>query len=210
MIPDITITFNPVADFPEVNEPNYSQKVEESCNQHKAEMAKFNSWTTELNNFGAEVNNLKTLFTQDVETFGAIKDEILASEPYMNNEKVNEIKAEMDLIDLVASDAQLIQDTANLIHSVERKYRNINSDYTAEKTDWLFVDTTGGVVNITLPATAELGDTITVQDVKDNFETTNCVVLGNGKNINGNSQIELTIDGLTVSFVYVVDEWRIF
>ena len=64
--------------------------------------------------------------------------------------------------------------------------QHISAAHTAASGELIFADNTGGVFTVTLPATPEDGDKVTVVDSAGGFATANQVtVSGNGNNING-------------------------
>jgi hypothetical protein len=69
----------------------------------------------------------------------------------------------------------------------------VNSADTIEKSEGFMVDTTGGPVTVTLPVSAQIGDTIRIADVAGNFAVNNCTIARNGHNIMGLAQ-DLTLD----------------
>jgi len=89
-------------------------------------------------------------------------------------------------------------------------YITVTTDRTAVVKEYLLVDTTANVINITLPASPNNRDEIVLHDIKDNFEVNNCNVLRNGNTI---MQIEedWTLDkkSINVKFVFLNNDWRI-
>jgi len=64
---------------------------------------------------------------------------------------------------------------------------NSDSPYTSLNNDRIFVDTSGGAVTVTLPASPSTGDNVRVVDVAGTFNTNNLTIQGNGENIMGAS-----------------------
>ena len=64
-------------------------------------------------------------------------------------------------------------------------WKYIDTSYTAAAYESLMVDTTGGAVSISLPASPALGDTVEIIDAAGNFHLAACSVLGNGALIMG-------------------------
>jgi len=66
------------------------------------------------------------------------------------------------------------------------------------------VNCTAGSVNITLPITPTVGDTVTITDYSRTFGTNSCFVLRNGSKIAALAEdFEMDIHGVTVQFNYV-------
>lgn len=81
--------------------------------------------------------------------------------------------------------------------------RIISTTYTAEASDRLLVDTTGGAFTITLPSTPLEGDQIQFIDVEGNFETANLTVARNGNLINGDaSNLTADVNGALITLLY--------
>jgi len=68
-----------------------------------------------------------------------------------------------------------------------------DSPYTAVNNDRIFVDTSGGAVTITLPATPSSGDRVQLIDIASNAFTNNITIGRNGESIMGLAQ-DMTID----------------
>ena len=75
--------------------------------------------------------------------------------------------------------------------------------YTAFAGDKIFVNTSGGAVTITLPATAAVGDEIRFNDVANNFDTHNLTVARNSHKIDGQtSDLTVATEGAGFALVY--------
>ena len=69
--------------------------------------------------------------------------------------------------------------------------------------DKIFVNTSGGAVTITLPATAAVGDEIRFNDVANNFDTHNLTVARNSHKIDGaTSDLTVATEGAGFALVY--------
>ena len=68
-----------------------------------------------------------------------------------------------------------------------------DSPYTAMNNDRLFVDTSGGVVTVTLPASPTVGDNVRIMDLASSFATNNLTIGRNGESIVGDAA-DLTVD----------------
>ena len=80
---------------------------------------------------------------------------------------------------------------------------NISVDSPIESYKCYFVDTSLGVVNLTLPSNPFVGDTITINDLAANFETYNCVLVRNGQKISGLAEdLILENNNMTIVIVY--------
>ena len=70
----------------------------------------------------------------------------------------------------------------------------------------LFVDTSGGSVTITLPASPSQGDEVTFSDQKLRFDSNSLVVGRNGSNIAGSaSDLTVSTEGAGFTLVYSGD-----
>jgi len=67
-----------------------------------------------------------------------------------------------------------------------------------------FIDTTSGTVTVTLPASPNIGDTISIRDYAGTFGTNKITISRNGQNLGGNAlDGELTTNNTQITFVYV-------
>ena len=81
---------------------------------------------------------------------------------------------------------------------------NTYSAYLAVSGDQIFVDTTSAVVTVTLPASPEVGDEVTIVDSRNYFGSNAVTVDRNGKPINnGTSNATLNTNGMAATFIYV-------
>jgi hypothetical protein len=70
--------------------------------------------------------------------------------------------------------------------------------------DEYFVDTTGGIVTFTLPATPEVGDRLRVCDLKGTFPLNKCLISRNGNDIMGVAEdLNITAQNATIELIYV-------
>jgi hypothetical protein len=84
------------------------------------------------------------------------------------------------------------------------------ANYTAVSGDYLAVDTTGGAVTITLPATPSEGDTVVIQDDGYNATFNNITVGRNSETIHGVAEdFVIDITGAGFRFVYLSGDWRV-
>ena len=72
------------------------------------------------------------------------------------------------------------------------------------------IDTTSGVITITLPSNPSNFQWIDFLDLKSKFETNNLIIARNGKNIMGLAE-DMTINTNNESFrlVYINGDWRV-
>ncbi|MCK5016761.1 MAG: hypothetical protein KAS32_06775, partial [Candidatus Peribacteraceae bacterium] len=80
------------------------------------------------------------------------------------------------------------------------------------KDNGYFVNTSGGIVSITLPAVAVEGDTIAVCDYDGSFGTNNCTLNRNGHNIMGLAEdfvCNISYMGLQIVYSDVTQGWQI-
>ena len=93
------------------------------------------------------------------------------------------------------------------------QYYEISDDTTAAAGRYYFVDTSGGVVTLTLPASATMGDTVRVIDGANSFDTNNLTIGRNGHKIMGDSA-DMTVDteGAAFDLVYYnsTHGWKLF
>lgn len=84
---------------------------------------------------------------------------------------------------------------------------------TAVNGQQIFVDTNGGAVTVTLPATPSVGDTVRFFDLRLTFDTNNLTVGRNGSLIQGDSaDLTVATEGAAFDLIYSGDTygWRIF
>ena len=92
-------------------------------------------------------------------------------------------------------------------------YSTVSSSTTVEAGSNYFVNTTGGGVTLTLPASPDLGAKITFYDVAKTFDSNALTVSRNGKPIQGDSaNLTVNTEGAAFSLVFSGDTygWRIF
>ena len=103
------------------------------------------------------------------------------------------------------STVQLYSDGTNINSGLLTKgYYTTTSAYTAVNNDQVIVDTSGGVVTVTLPASPSVGNEVTIIDGKGSFNTNNLTVNRNGSNINGAaSNLTVSTNGTAFTLVYL-------
>ena len=103
------------------------------------------------------------------------------------------------------STVQLYSDGTNINSGLLTKgYYTTTSAYTAVNNDQVIVDTSGGVVTLTLPASPSVGNEVTIIDGKGSFNTNNLTVNRNGSNINGAaSNLTVSTNGTAFTLVYL-------
>jgi len=87
----------------------------------------------------------------------------------------------------------------------------VSSNTTANPNEEILVDTSAGIVTITLPATAVTGNRVRLLDAKGTWGTYKCVAARNGNKIHGAAaDLDLTIPGDSVELVYYAPgtDWR--
>jgi hypothetical protein len=78
------------------------------------------------------------------------------------------------------------------------------ASFTAVSGNGYFVNTTSGVITVTLPATPSAGDIVAVADYAGTAATNNITIARNGSNIEGDaSNFVCNQDGSSITFVYV-------
>jgi len=113
----------------------------------------------------------------------------------------------------------LYSDGTNMEKAVEyRKWRTVTASETIQAGAKLFVDTNGGAVTITLPASPTIGDEVSIMDVSPSggFGTNKVIVNRNGSNIRGaasnldltsnNQSIKLRFTNATKGWQYVYNQ----
>ena len=83
-------------------------------------------------------------------------------------------------------------------------------DFTASAGKGYFINTTSAVVEVTLPSSASIGDTIAIKDYAGTFATNNLTIARNGHNIQGvanNNLIPSARAGLTLVYVDATRGW---
>ena len=84
------------------------------------------------------------------------------------------------------------------------------TDFTAVNGEGYFVDTGGGVVTVTLPASPSAGNIVYVKDYDGNFANYKCTIARNGSNIRGaTNNIDLEKDNSGVVCIYVDSNRRL-
>jgi hypothetical protein len=101
----------------------------------------------------------------------------------------------------------------SLQRNVIGAYSIITGNTNAASGNYYFVDTSGGVVTLTLPTTAVLGDTIRVIDMSGTFDTNNLTVARNSHKIQRDAA-DLIVDteGAAFDLVYsnATNGWLLF
>lgn len=89
----------------------------------------------------------------------------------------------------------------HVVGDYERIAVSANTVTVANRTYW--VNTTAGVVTLTLPAAPNPGDFIKVTDVAGTFATNRCVLARNGQNIMRIADdMDITTNGASIRIVY--------
>mgnify|MGYP001041342462 CR=1 FL=1 len=91
-------------------------------------------------------------------------------------------------------------------------WRVVTGDYTAEAFDRLLVDTSGGALTVTLPASPKVGDSVTLLDIDGKFATNTPTLGRNGELIMGlleDMEIDLANAYVRVLYSGDVNGWRI-
>jgi hypothetical protein len=85
-----------------------------------------------------------------------------------------------------------------------------NGDFYSVAGEGYFINTTSGVITVTLPASASIGDTIAIKDYAGTFATNNLTIARNGHNIQGvanNSLISTNRASLVLVYVDATKGW---
>jgi hypothetical protein len=82
-------------------------------------------------------------------------------------------------------------------------WQSTSTDITIAANDRYFVDTTSGARTITLPASPQTGDQISIIDLAGTFETNNCTIGRNSLKIMGlNENLVLSVEDTGITLVY--------
>ena len=91
------------------------------------------------------------------------------------------------------------------------KFLATGSSYTANSTDRLSVDTSGGIVTVTLPATPSSGDIVEFFDKEVSWATNNLTVARNGSTIEGSgTDLIADVSGSNFYCQYDGSTWQVF
>ena len=78
------------------------------------------------------------------------------------------------------------------------------SPFTAVSGDGFFVNTSGGAITVTLPASPSAGDIVSLADYQNTWASNNLTICRNSSKINGNcANVSLNTDGQSVTLIYV-------
>jgi len=78
------------------------------------------------------------------------------------------------------------------------------SPFTAVSGDGYFINTTGGAVTVTLPASPSAGDIVSIKDYANTFDTNNLTICRNGSNISGSTLTPIiATEGDSITLIYV-------
>lgn len=123
----------------------------------------------------------------------------------------NNIAAQVASMD--ATITQLVADFAALgVSNWSYEWLEKSANYTARSGDKIFVDTSAGVVTITMPEGGEKGDTVRIVDVAGNFATNALLVDATGVETVMGSATAMTVDKNNLSLEMVrtsTGDWRV-
>ena len=91
-------------------------------------------------------------------------------------------------------------------------WQSTSSSITIAANDRYFVDTSGGAKTITLPASPQVGDQVSIIDLAGTFDTNNCTIGRNGLKIMGLSEnLVLAVEdtGITLVYTGIVYGWKL-
>jgi hypothetical protein len=103
--------------------------------------------------------------------------------------------------------------TGTISRSTVGVYSSISANTTAVAGGYYFVDTSAGVVTVTLPASAVMGDTVRIIDLAGTFDTNNLTVNRNSHKIQRvEEDLTVNIDGSAFDLIYsnATHGWLIF
>jgi hypothetical protein len=87
------------------------------------------------------------------------------------------------------------------------------ASFTAVNGEGYFVDTNGGAITATLPASPSAGNIVYIKDYQGTFSTNNCTVARNGSNIRGaasNFSLEKNNSGAVFIYIDATEGWQVF
>ena len=105
----------------------------------------------------------------------------------------------------IAPTSQQLKQFGDRVVNMER-YKVVSTSQTiaAKAAQNIAVDTGGGIVSITLPASPSAGDRVMFMDAKRTFTTNKLSILRNSNNINGlASDLDITVTGSWVELVFI-------
>ena len=112
----------------------------------------------------------------------------------------------------VVTASSFVGDGTSLTGVTPFNWSTKTSNYTAVHKDGLFIDTSAGIVTVTLPASPSAGDYVHFIDLDGTFATNNLIVDRNGSNIIGVAS-DLTVDinnsGLTLVYTDATNGWKL-
>ena len=77
-------------------------------------------------------------------------------------------------------------------------------DFTADKGEGYFVNTTSAEIDVTLPASPSAGDLVGIRDYAKTFDSNTCFLLRNGSKIDGiEGDMRLTTEGQSIILIFV-------
>jgi hypothetical protein len=86
----------------------------------------------------------------------------------------------------------------------------VTANYTASSNDGIVADTSGGIFNITLPASPSIGDSVVIGDGND-WSVNNLTVLPSGSDtIEGATSFILDVAGVKAEFVWDGSQWQAY
>ena len=104
----------------------------------------------------------------------------------------------------------LIFHSNNVLDGNATNYLTLTNDYTAFNRDYLFINTTSNIVNITLPLNPLLGYKIFILDIGGAFRESNLILLRNGETIMSFAEdMILDINFAEYVLIYTGSDWRI-
>jgi hypothetical protein len=102
-------------------------------------------------------------------------------------------------------------DLAESINKMTINFKIIDVDASINVNDFIKADTSGGAITLTLPSNPNDNDQIIIWDITGSFNTNNCTIDGNGKNVMGDTTCILDVKNKKYHIIYDSnsDEWRI-
>jgi hypothetical protein len=96
----------------------------------------------------------------------------------------------------------------SIVNSTDANSWNvISSNYTVTQSENLFVNTSVTPISITLPASPVFGQYVSIVDINNTFDVNPCQINGNGKQVLGDTSLDLNIKSVAVILYFDGSKW---